>query len=544
MGPVPAFAWLNRVTGPLKSSWLRRTAPHANRLGQSSWSSATLQPWRSPCCQYHQGPWRAGGANTQKLMANLPRLQFPGPSKATLYLCTAILGAIAATTWAYLHYFGAALRYPASVRKLLREALLYHRHATNLDYPRAIQAYHRALRELARYPDQFASPADPHVLGILIELADVYALAERYPEAIAVNWQVWHALVGTFGVANPAIIAHYLANGRVQSADTLSTPSNLTARHVQSSVQPVALVQTQVGLGDRTLPTNPWAALQGAAATDIRHRIIQAAGASQRLGSLYEHWLQNASWLKSPLPTDQYQQALTECEEAFEWGAQVLLVAYGLYHQPKPTLTRSPTTTHQPFNAPIAADTTQAESERLSQPSKPSFFATLPTLSMSAKSLPPWLSYTELGGCLESLALYYASLGNQPHTAFAILASVIELLGGRDDCHASVLMLQNAELLADHLSPPKDHYRQAKHWLKHALAVAKQSQHSNPECNANCSAIWYSYGALDERLGNTNGARKWYKRALYHASENHHPEAIQKCQKALHRLAAVSSSAV
>ncbi|KAJ1970501.1 hypothetical protein H4R34_006041, partial [Dimargaris verticillata] len=477
-----------------------------------------------------------------KLMANLPRLQFPGPSKAALYMCTAILGAIAVTTWAYHHYFGAALRYPAPVRKLLREALLYHRHAADLDYPRAIQAYQRALRELAQYPDQFSSPADPHVLGILIELADAYSLAEQYPEAIAVYWQVWHALVGTFGVANPIIMAHYLANGCVQSAGALPTSSSPPARKVHSNVQPVASVQTQVGFGDHSLPTNPWVALQCSTATEIRRRIVQAAGTSQHLGSLYEKWLQTSPSSDYPLPTDQYQQALAECEQASEWGAQVLLVAYGLYHQPKATPTSLPATARPPSEEPTAPNTTQPESERPPQPSKRSFFATLPTLPMTVETLPPWLSYTELGGCLESLALYYASLGNQPHTAFAILASVIELLGGQDDCHASVLMLHNAELLADHLSPPKDHHRQAKHWLEHALAVAKQFQHTNPECNANCSAIWYSYGALDERLGNTNGARKWYKRALYHASENHHTEAIQKCQKALRLLPAAPSS--
>ncbi|RKP38933.1 hypothetical protein BJ085DRAFT_30432 [Dimargaris cristalligena] len=387
----------------------------------------------------------------------------------------------------YVYYFGAALRYPAPVRKLLREALIYHKHASTLDYERAIHAYEQALAVLADTPG--FPPADDHVTGILVELADVLDRAKRWAEAAAVDKDLLERWVGQQGMEDPVLVGRRLAAGAIEGHQS---PGN-------SSV--------------------------------VRETIMKALGTSHHLADMYSKVYKSSHSDEVPdsnIVGDSDSDALLRGRErALEWSVQVVMVALGLFHSPAPKESQSSTT-------PPPDTSAQPSTDSSSSSSPSNIFAGLPVVPMDANRLPPWITYQEVGGCLEALALYYANEGHRPQIALAMYSSLIELIGDRDPCHASVLMTHCAQILADHAH----NLPRAKHWLDHALSVATQFQHNNPECADNCTAAWYSYGILEERVGNSSGALKQFKKAHYNAKQKGQLETQGLAQQAIDRLVA------
>ncbi|KAJ1962385.1 hypothetical protein IWQ62_003547 [Dispira parvispora] len=469
---------------------------------------------------YWQQPWRAGGSQTRKLMAELPQLQFPFMSRpgTTVVGLVLIISALVSGAVVYYRYqFDQAWRYPVSVRKKLREAILYHKHAQHLDYARAITAYQEALEELQKEPN--FPPDDDYVTGIMIELADALDKAQRWSEAIAVDRDLLSRWVGTWGLGHPVQVGELLARGQW---------SPLLVSGEESEQPPSSLVH----LGD---------------VQELRTRLLKAVGTSRHLGSMLEKVCHQAISPDTQRPIEDQNPATTNhieeqgksdgilkaCQQAYEWSVQVVLVAYGYAYKHRSSKTSSLPTI--PNSKQDLTQTTNSNSPKTNH----SIFANLPVVPMDARELPTWLRPEDLGGCLEALALFYSTLGQQPTVAFTLFAGIVELIGAHDPCHASVLMGHNAQILANRGT---NHVRAAMHWLDHALAVATQYRQQNPECMDNCLACWYSYGVLHERQGNLDEARKFYKRTQYLANEVNAVETKRRATAALAQLGAQKSS--
>ncbi|KAJ1660209.1 hypothetical protein IWQ61_000825 [Dispira simplex] len=430
-------------------------------------------------------------------MAEIPQLQFPFTSRpgTTMVGLILILSALVGGAVVYYRYrFDQAWRYPVPVRKKLREAILYHKHAQHLDYARAVAAYREALEELRMEPN--FGPDDDHITGIMIELADALDKAQRWSEAVAVDRDLLHRWVGDWGLDHPAQVGELLARGQW----TTSLVSS------EGSGQP------------------PPSLLYSGDVQELRTRLLKVVGTSRHLGTMLEKVYHQAVSPATQTPNDDHNSAMTShteeqgksddvlkaCQRAYEWSVQVVLVAYGYAYQHHSSIKSSPPVvlnSKEELAQPILSDSPDKNHK---------IFANLPVVPMDAHQLPTWLRPEDLGGCLEALALFYSTLGKQPSVAFTLFAGTIELIGAHNPCHASVLMGHNAQILTNR---GNSHIRAAMHWLDHALAVATQYRQQNPECTENCLACWYSYGVLHERQGNLDEARKFYKRAQYLANE-------------------------
>ncbi|KAJ1917716.1 hypothetical protein IWQ60_007698 [Tieghemiomyces parasiticus] len=420
--------------------------------------------------------WRASGLNIDIGDRRL---------RPFLYTLAAVfVGYVGIVLYNYRQTGESVSMYPRSVRIPLREALVFHKHGSNIDLTRAIISYEKALVELEQYPEYRENPN--YLTGILYEYADALAQDQQIDEAVLVYERLLNAWLGPHGRSNPLRVATAWASGKWEQPTAGKAQMTGSVEDVREAVRKAVTVQLHLG--------------------DLLERIRQRN--SLRIGV----WSPNAK----PTPLTEY---LRRSEEAYEWAVKVCLLAYGQYlreKDPNAVSALPRPAVPLPTTAVKGEEDGSADMEYSALAADAgSIFENMPVVPMDADRLPPWLSYRDLGGALEALALFYAEAGERPRLAFAMLANVIELIGRQDPCHASVLMAHNARILNDHLDNPKN----AKHWLEHALDVAEPYLHTNKECAQNCIASWHSYATLLERMGQLEPALRYYRKTLFYATK-------------------------
>ncbi|ORY04103.1 hypothetical protein K493DRAFT_276124 [Basidiobolus meristosporus CBS 931.73] len=143
--------------------------------------------------------------------------------------------------------------------------------------------------------------------------------------------------------------------------------------------------------------------------------------------------------------------------------------------------------------------------------------------------LPEWITPTEIGASLESLAMFYAMDGKYNYAIPLYIRALSTL--NETHCHASVIMCNISEAFAN-----MGQYKEAQAWARKGLDVARLGRDDKHECDQSCGVLLYNIGMIYEMSGQTDGAMKYYTQSMNHARKIGYKECQREAAQALDHI--------